>query len=271
MLKIFEVLNIKYPEICPKKTKIHLAIYNGTDDPLDVYISGEFKKWQEWQTGRNFKRDYIVSLVRLSEKDKWLFVGAYRSNGCNFIEDRHYDYKTEVISELEDLSGRLVVRFSRTGMQSYLYAENCHDRMIIDELYSKKMSVADFPGYKNTLVSKRILDIIINKNCKSWRSALSNVAGIYLITDTKTGKLYVGSATGSEGIWQRWSQYSKDGHGGNKELKKIVTSKGLDYADNFQYSILEIGDTYASQEDLIDRENYWKQVLCSLSHGNNKN
>jgi hypothetical protein len=52
-------------------------------------------------------------------------------------------------------------------------------------------------------------------------TALASVAGVYLISDTLTGKLYVGSATGEGGIWGRWCQYV-DGHGHNIQLKRLV-------------------------------------------------
>jgi hypothetical protein len=92
-----------------------------------------------------------------------------------------------------------------------------------------------------------------------------------LITDTKTGKLYVGSATGEGGIWSRWSDYSKNGHGGNKELIKILKDEGAEYSDNFQYSVLEIADTHSSKDDVLERESYWKNVLCSRDFGYNAN
>ena len=46
------------------------------------------------------------------------------------------------------------------------------------------------------------------------------------------GKEYVGSACGGCGIWNRWKDYVADGHGGNKELKKIVKDKGFEYIQN---------------------------------------
>ena len=100
---------------------------------------------------------------------------------------------------------------------------------------------------------------------------MSAVAGVYLITDTSTGKLYVGSATGDGGIWARWSQYAATGHGGNKELKKLLKSEGADYARHFQYAVLEIADTHASAEEVIRREAHWKRVLGSREHGYNNN
>jgi hypothetical protein len=76
-----------------------------------------------------------------------------------------------------------------------------------------------------------------------WHGALANIKGVYLITDTTTGKHSVGSATGDDGLWQRWCSYTDNGHGGNKDLRKVLKEEGPEYKANFQYSILEIADT----------------------------
>ena len=115
------------------------------------------------------------------------------------------------------------------------------------------------------------MDIIVSQQIESWKAALSNIAGVYLITDIGTGKLYVGSATGQNGIWQRWCEYSDNGHGGNKELSALLKEKGSKYSKNFQYSILEIADTHASTDDVLNRESHWKNILCSKNHGYNGN
>jgi hypothetical protein len=167
-----------------------------------------------------------------------------------------------------ELIGRLIVRFERPGRQSYLNAENWIDGLIVEELKPQRLTVAEFPGYANAIVLKSKLDIIVSQQIESWKSALSNVAGIYLITDTETGRHYVGSAYGEGGIWKRWSEYSETGHGNNKRLKEILEEKDSAYSFKFQFSILEIADTHASQDDVLAREQHWKNVLCCrASHG----
>lgn len=51
----------------------------------------------------------------------------------------------------------------------------------------------------------------------SWRTALSSVVDIYLITDTLHGRQYVGKASGAESIRQRRSVYAVNRHGNNVE------------------------------------------------------
>ena len=56
----------------------------------------------------------------------------------------------------------------------------------------------------------------------SWRTALGAVAGIYLITDTRDGRQYVGKADGAESIRQRWGAYATNGHGGSSKAGQLL-------------------------------------------------
>ena len=47
------------------------------------------------------------------------------------------------------------------------------------------------------MLSKQQLDTVVKQEVESWKAALGSVAGVYLIADRRTGKLYVGSATGN--------------------------------------------------------------------------
>ena len=117
---------------------------------------------------------------------------------------------------------------------------------------------AVFPGYEDVCVSWKELDRVINT--ESWKTALQNMKGVYLITDKSNGKLYVGSATGSEMIWGRWKDYLNTGHGGNVELKKLKFEHIQKY---FQYTILDIYKPSTDDQDILDREDWWKDVLMS--------
>ncbi|WP_367293759.1 hypothetical protein [Lactococcus lactis] len=62
--------------------------------------------------------------------------------------------------------------------------------------------------------------------------------------------------------------YIYNGHGGNTEFKKLK----FDYIkENFQYSILEVADSKASDEYIISREGWWKEALLSRKFGYNSN
>jgi hypothetical protein len=271
-MRLFNLLRLHEPGLDVQQCKVHLAVWNGHDDPLDIYLAGKFEDWQADQHGKNFQRRFVVSLIKTPQPDTWLFAGLYRSNGCRFVKERErYWYDLSRVESCDGIAGRLYVSFRRKGRASYLLAERWANGMNVVEFRGEPLRVAEFPGYSNVLIGKRTLDIIASEVIESWKAALSSVAGVYLISDAKTGKLYVGSATGVGGIWQRWVAYSQTGHGGNRVLRDLLDREGPDYANHFHYSILEIADTHASELDVLERESHWKHVLLSREFGYNGN
>lgn len=269
-VKLFALLQTLDASVLPEACKLHLAVWSGHDNPLDVYLAGEFDEWQSWQGRRNFERPLVLALIALPQPDLWLFAGVYESFGSH-KDGRGYQYDLRRRPATDELSGRLVVEFKRPGRQSYLLGERWADGLDLYEIRSDRIKVADFRGYSWAMLSKRELDIVVKQSVDSWRAALSAVAGIYVVADRATGKLYVGSATAGEGIWNRWCAYSACGHGGNRELKALLDKAGIEYADNFQFGVLEVADSHASQEDVLKRESYWKELLLTRLHGYNAN
>ena len=96
------------------------------------------------------------------------------------------------------------------------------------------------------------------------------MAGIYLILARTTGQLYVGSATGVEGIWGRWREYAKTRHGGNALLKQLIQADSS-YPKEFSFSILQILPRSMAREYVIEREGRFKAKLGSQAHGLNDN
>ncbi|MGB4291590.1 MAG: GIY-YIG nuclease family protein [Bacteroidales bacterium] len=267
MIKFVDI----FPQVKSNLTdfKVHLATGQNDNDPLIAFLQDNFKEWQEAQTKKNFERKYIISLIAYDDNE-WLFAGVFKSHGCKWINNR-YKYDTELLEINNDLIGRLIVRFEKKFRQSYPYLENCIDHFYISQILKEKYSVIEFPGYEKTIIDFKYLQTIIGKKDKTWRTALSNVKGIYLITDKSNGKHYVGSARGEYSFWSRWAQYSENGHGDNIELKKIIEERGINYAQNFQFSILEIRSSTTDDNEIIEREQYWKNVLMTKEYGYNKN
>lgn len=145
--------------------------------------------------------------------------------------------------------------------------------MIVNQILPAQYDGDDFPGYDNVRLSFHQLETIIVRGKKDWIAALGNQKAVYLITDKKTGKLYVGSATSEKGmLLQRWSNYISNGHGGNKELVELVCKVGFDYIkENFQYSILENYNAKVDDCLILTRESWWKETLQSRTHGYNAN
>lgn len=98
----------------------------------------------------------------------------------------------------------------------------------------------------------------------------TTVSGVYLILDSETGDQYVGSAYGDEGVWGRWSQYAKNGHGGNARLRKLVKD-GSDYPAAFRYSLLQVLPRTHTKNEVIRWEVLYKKKLGSRAFGLNLN
>lgn len=83
---------------------------------------------------------------------------------------------------------------------------------------------------------------------------------------------YIGSAYGDKGVAQRWNVYGDTRDGYNKKLMNLRKEKGEKYIeDNFTFTILEVFSKNVSDKDIIDRENYWKDVFYSRQFGYNSN
>lgn len=270
MLKLTDFLLVSKIPLDLNNYKIHIATGYPPNSPLDAFFEGKFKEWQEWQTKNNFQCDMIISLIEI-RYHQWLFAGVYKILGCEKRGDKHFAYNTKLLDGQDDLIGRLIVHHERKSRQAYLWGKPDGGNFYISELREKRLSIEEFPGYNSIVIPFRKLQLIINQQIQSWKGALANIKGVYLITDTKTGKHYVGSAYGDQGIWQRWSEYALNGHGGNKDLRILLKDKGDNYKENFQCSILEIADSHATDEFILARESYWKDVLKSREFGYNSN
>ena len=281
MINLTQLLEIKEHEF--KDYKVHFAI--GRDhrkEPYNTFLIGRFKDWQEQQTNKNFRRKYILSLVYY-DKDIWMFAGIYEvlpvkptpirnDNGWN-----GWKYETKLTDKAKDYIGKAFFKFKKEFRASYpvleLDPKNGEPiaKMQLSHILDKRVALADFVGFDKVNIDYKTLKYIISDNISSWKSALSNVMGIYLIVDMLTGKQYIGSAYGDECIWQRWSNYAKDGHGGNIELKELLKENGEEYKFNFKYSILEVCNMNLGSGYIIERETHWKEVLLTRKFGLNKN
>lgn len=269
MIKLIDLLNLA--GLTLGKWKIHCASRRSQTPPLEAFFDGRFKEWQEWQSQKNFECDHIVSLIDL-DRGKWLFAGVYRVDGVRPRKSgAGYQYKTVEVARLGHLTGKAIVSFNKDFRASYLLGKNFGDSLVVSELRERRMTIGEFPGYKSVLLSFSMLRTVIREGNPSWKAALANVAGVYVLADAETGKLYVGSAYGGDGIWQRWAAYVKNGHGGNKEVAEIIKQRGQDYAANFQFSVLEVCDLNSSNDFVISRETHWKNVLLTREFGLNRN
>lgn len=273
-MKLFDLLKHWEPEFSSKKSKVHLARHNGEQHPMDIFIQGNFDDWQCWQSNRNFQREFVVSLIQAGSPTRWLFAGLFKANGHEErgIPTAHYFYDLKRVTAAEQWVGRLYLNSRYKERNSYPLGETLENDLTVTELLAERLSIGQFPGYKNVNLTKLQLDVVVRQNIDSWRSALSSIKGIYLITDNATGKLYVGKADGEDGIWGRWCTYSATNHGHNVALKQEFGIEApTDRPNDLRFSLLEIADLHTMKQEIGLRENHWKEILLSRQHGYNRN
>lgn len=266
-------INMIFDDLNHKDYKIHFA-RKASVEPLDEYMI-DFENWKWWNkysTKNDFNRQFIFSLICFyPERDTWLFGGIWEVISTDMSKIPH-PYEIKLVEDYSQFIGRLKIYYPYNKRSTRVKLENHFDDMLVKEILVEPYSTIVFPGYKNVDISFITLENIMNKDTLSWKNALS-IKGIYLITDISTGKRYVGKADGEKGIWQRWGDYIRDGHGGDVDLRKLVNAKGFDYIrKNYKFTILEVVTGW-DEYNINDRESYWKRVLLSREEalGHNKN
>ena len=278
---------IKVPNLNKTKIKFNMNAGNVEIKAWDLLFKEDETEWEQinaWKTkhpNNNLNHaDYLLAFAQYYPygPEYFIFGGLYK---IKKIEPEVFDevgYELTLMDDYKEYRKRLIVKLKKPiGRDLYnrLY-KNIQDTLE-PEVYeiAPNTKLGHFPGYQNVTLSHPQMQQIISRNEPSWKQALMNVKGVYVITDLSNGKLYIGSASGNtDGIWQRWSDYANIENltGGNKLLNEIKLDKGKDYiVNNFQYSILEIFDTKTKADTIINRENYWKNVFCTRKHGMNFN
>ena len=186
---------------------IRLNISNGTYNAIDRYrnnkdglLMGNFynsskRKW--------FKEGQIVIGLAQINGDEWLLfdiskiIKDHNRLGVPNITDINYFYEREPLEEYEKYFGRLVVKFHKDNAYVKLSGIRLETDFEVKEILSDDFKEKDqFLGYDNIDLSWHDLRRVLK--LKNWQTALENQKGVYLITDTKANKRYIGSAYGQE-------------------------------------------------------------------------
>lgn len=283
MLRFCDFFRVSTPE--KTKVKFNMNAGDANYPAWDYLIQGEenpdwinMNAYKTKQANNNLNRaDYLLAFAQYYPygPNFYIFGGMYKVEKILPEVYNTTGYKLKLLPDFADYRKRLIIRLSRpVGRDIYNKPYDAVQRDFDPEVYELAPStkLGSFPGYNNVLLKHKDLQTIINMEAPEWKNALSSVKGVYCITDTSTGQLYIGSASGEVGgIWQRWSNYAdvKNLTGGNKTFEDLKNSGANYIIDNFTYSILEIFDMKTKREDIIRREEYWKRVFQSIKYGMN--
>lgn len=151
-----------------------------------------------------------------------------------------------------DWRGRLIVRWPGLERSWYRWADR--SEFAIEAIALESLLVQPMPGWDQLSIGWGDLAVLP----RTWRARLAEWRGVYLITDADDRRQYVGSAYGHENLLQRWSEYARSGHGGNKLLR------GRDPA-RFNFSILQRVSPDMPEAEVVAVERSWKLRLRTLA------
>jgi hypothetical protein len=243
---------------------------------------GFFELYQQYQGAARFHNvDYVVSFYG-GTQTRAVFYGIYRVKGfvsakkgriapeCSDSQEWHdtasFFYDLEPLDEFLDLRDRLVIDWGKGARSWVQLAKN---RPVL-ELREPGRSLPPFDDYLEfSLGYDQLQDLFGSPEAHhEWRAQLSAVAGIYLILAETTGALYVGSATGERGVWGRWEDYARSGHGGNAKLRKLLAEDKA-YPAAFRFSLLQILPKSMARDLVLQREHLYMLKLGSKATGLN--
>lgn len=275
-IRLNDVLHLSKAQI--ENSKVRFCNKEGSNNPIDLFKRkpGELRSWLLWKrkTGYFKVGTFAIGLVRMdSSNDEWLLFSAGTITKDLQLKKEGINYDYEAASQYKNLFGRVVVRYHKKMRSLCPKAETVLDDLEVKEILPDIYNGFDFPGYDKVSLTYSELETIVKGNYPSYQNALKNQKAVYVLTDTNTGKLYVGSATSNSGLLlDRWSGYITTFDNGNKGLKDLLKEEGSDYFKRyFRYSIIENFNQKMDDRYILERESYWKNVLDSRKHGYNQN
>lgn len=243
---------------------------------FDLYLNENavFLDYQSEQLKKNFEKiDYIVAFIG-EEGVTSRFLGVYKNNGVIselglYNGDALAKFDFQELSGFELLKERIVIEW-KSPVMWHQYYDNEMPVVRIDRGLSEN-NIPVFKSFEDVLLDYNQLKRIFETNNAEWKSKLESCNGIYLILDKKCGKQYVGSTYNRDGIWGRWKQYAETGHGGDKDLKPLLSDDSNYAAKYFQWCILETLPLKILDEHAIDRESLYKRKFGTREFGYNNN
>ena len=198
----------------------------------------EVKTWREMSVEECVARPAHVELMSLG------MIGIKSTDGRSSLLE--FDLKRT--DWLSDWRGRLIIRWPGLERSWYRWADR--NEFAVEAIALQSVLTKPMPAWNEVVLTWAELAVLPD----GWRAALRQWRGVYLIVDQTDGKQYVGSAYGTENILQRWLEYSRTGHGGNKLLRERD-------ARQFLFSILQRVGPDLDDASVIAVEKTWKARL----------
>lgn len=256
--------------IDPKGVK--LARHQKSGQPSGIYEAwradpSTLESYQRLQAKPVFRGATHVASFVVTPGGDTLFTGLYTVGEVTTAPDGtldpifgndnsgclHYDLTPD--PRLDEFAGRLRIDWGKGYVGWHHWAKN--DKPVLE---IRDEPAPPFPGFDALRVDVENFD----RMPAGWVQVLRTIKGVYLLVDRETGKQYVGSAKGADSIWGRWAQYAHDGHGGNREMRKLGHRP-------YQMTVLQAMPMVTLDESVESSESLWKQKLLTRTFGLNAN
>lgn len=284
LLKLSDVM--RNAGLDPKMVK--LARHPLSDKRIKFcYDNGFFELYLRTQGKKMFKDgQYILNFVG-TQGTTGRFEGCYLVKGVRSMEgitlpesfpikpekSPVFYYNLEKTDIMSDYVERLLIDWGK-GARNWCHNGTTEKEIVALMPHRNAQLVSKLTDFENMRLSFDELESIIAAPdfYSDWVGALSTTYAIYLITDTVSGKQYVGSAYGKNGLYGRWSEYVNTRHGGNKKIKELLKEDSERY-HKFQFSILQIlpKSLAVDNTSVIEIESLWKSKLNTIQFGLNDN
>lgn len=281
MVKLLLSDILKKTDIDPKN--IMLVRHVLSNDKCRQYVNNNMVEEYTCIQKENFKNKYDYWLVFISREGTTAILDSfYKVNGEysnipenmpeGFVAPEDFDgngkyFELERLDTFKEFEQRLMIEWGE-GYRMW-HQKATTEKEVIAIQKEKKIP---FSSYDDViLLYPKLKEIIDYPDVYSdWHTALSNVYGIYLIVDTKTGERYVGSAYGEKGILQRWTSYVNTKDGDDKKIIELLDKHPERY-NEFQFSILRVLPSDMDKDEVIRIENKFKEKLLTRKFGLNAN
>ncbi|GAA1230211.1 GIY-YIG nuclease family protein [Prauserella halophila] len=230
---------------------------DSTDDEILRYTSQQSAKPRVFPAAP--PRLWLIFIREGGDRARLWSVLENRGETSNDGTLRTFDLTRS--EQLADLRNRLVIGW-RSPRAWRINATTAADYPVMEIADAEPIP---FPGFDQLVLDYVQLQAVMRDHrYASWRTALASVTGVYLITDTRDGRQYVGKAEGAESIRQRWNAYVTNGHGGNVELRNVRPT-------SFRFSLLRVFDPATPTREIDATESHFKLALDTRRHGLNRN
>lgn len=263
----------------PTKHSVKVARHEDSRVNLHKFDRKELEIYQNHQSRPVFGRaDYLVSFIG-EERGLARLLGVYKVNTPIAIRPPKLSvpnvelrrsimhallyYDLQPLAQFKDFEDRVVVRWTGAHI-NWVQKLLPQDKPVVQILPLGRQKA--FTQYGDVFLTYDELCRIVQYPDANadWHTALSSTAGVYLIVDGRSGRLYIGSASGERGILGRWRQYARDGHGGNKKLKALLAGH-TNRKQHFQYSILRTLSRSLTRTEVVKVEQDFKKKFGKLA------